>query len=51
MKVSYTTNQGSGTGVAFWIGNNKFGDGLRVGVKDDESGETVWANADDCKPA
>jgi hypothetical protein len=51
MKVRWKTSRHDGTGVAFWIGKNKFGDGMRVGVKDDETGETVWANADDCEPA
>ncbi len=50
-KVSWKRGRQSGTGVAFWIGNNKFGDGMRVGLKDDETGETVWADAADCKPA
>jgi len=49
-KVRWTRGRNTGTGVAFWIGKNKFGDGMRVGVKDDETGETVWADANDCAP-
>lgn len=50
-KVQWKAGRNTGTGVAFWIGKNKFGDGMRVGIKDDETGETVWANADDCQPS
>ena len=50
MKVRWRSSRHEGTGVAFWLGKNKFGDGMRVGVKDDETGETVWADADDCQP-
>ena len=50
VKVNWSKGRHSGTGTVFWIGKNKFGDGMRAGVKDDETGETVWADADDCKP-
>jgi hypothetical protein len=50
VKVRWSKGRHSGTGTVFWIGQNKFGDGMRAGVKDDETGETVWADADDCKP-
>jgi uncharacterized protein (TIGR02996 family) len=49
-KVRWSKGRLSGTGTVFWLGQNKFGDGMRAGVKDDETGETVWADADDCKP-
>ena len=49
-QVRWTKGRNTGTGVVFWIGKNKFGDGMRAGVKDDETGETVWADADDCEP-
>ena len=48
--VRWKKGRNQGTGIAFWIGKNKFGDGMRVGVKDDETGETVWADANDCEP-
>jgi hypothetical protein len=49
-QVRWAKGRHSGTGAVFWIGQNKFGDGMRVGVKDDETGETVWADAADCSP-
>ena len=49
-KVRWSKGRNQGTGVLFWIGKNKFGDGMRAGVKDDETGDTVWADLDDCKP-
>ena len=49
-KVRWSKGRQSGTGTVFWLGQNKFGEGMRAGVKDDETGETVWADADDCKP-
>nr|MBA3500747.1 hypothetical protein [Deltaproteobacteria bacterium] len=49
-KVQWSKGRHSGTGTVFWLGQNKFGEGMRAGVKDDETGETVWADADDCKP-
>jgi len=48
MRVRWTKAKQTGTGTVFWIGKNKFGDGMRVGIKDDASGETVWASAKDC---
>ena len=50
MQVTWTKGRLSGTGTVFWIGKNKFGDGMRAGVKDAETDETVWVDADDCKP-
>jgi uncharacterized protein (TIGR02996 family) len=47
-QVRWNRGRLSGTGAVFWIGQNKFGDGIRVGLKDDETGETVWADANDC---
>ncbi len=49
-RVRWNKGRNTGTGTTFWIGKNKFGDGMRVGVKDDETGETVWADAGDCEP-
>jgi hypothetical protein len=49
-KVRWSKGRHSGTGTVFWMGKNKFGEGMRAGVKDDETGETVWADADDCTP-
>jgi hypothetical protein len=46
--VRWVKGRQTGTGTVFWIGKNKFGDGMRVGLKDAETGETVWANARDC---
>jgi hypothetical protein len=48
-RVAWRDRSNSGTGVVFWLGKNKFGDGMRAGVKDDETGETVWADAGACK--
>jgi hypothetical protein len=47
-KVNWKRGKHSGTGVVFWLGKNKFGEGMRAGVKDDETGETVWADAAEC---
>jgi hypothetical protein len=49
-KVRWSKGRHSGTGVVFWLGPNKFGEGMRAGIKDDETNETVWADADDCTP-
>lgn len=49
-QVQWTKGRLSGTGTVFWLGQNKFGEGMRAGVKDDETKETVWVDADDCKP-
>ncbi|MFT3695078.1 MAG: DUF4132 domain-containing protein [Kofleriaceae bacterium] len=48
--VTWKKGKHSGTGVLFWTGKNKFGDGMRAGVKDDETKDTVWVDLDDCKP-
>ncbi len=34
------------TGVIFWIGENKYGDGKRIGLEGDD-GETYWIPMDD----
>ena len=39
------SRDGGGTGVVFWVGESK-GGSLRVGIKNDEDGETVWMFAD-----
>lgn len=49
-RVAWKKGKHSGLGTVFWIGKNKFGDGMRVGVRDDETRETVWADAADCTP-
>jgi uncharacterized protein (TIGR02996 family) len=49
-RVHWRKGKTSGTGTVFWTGKNKFGDGMRVGIKDDANGETVWAAAKDCAP-
>ncbi|MEO8705540.1 MAG: DUF4132 domain-containing protein [Kofleriaceae bacterium] len=46
--VNWAKGRNSGSGTVFWVGKNKFGDGNRVGVKDAETGETVWADERDC---
>ena len=50
-KVRWTKGRHAGTGVVFWLGKNKFGDGMRAGVTDDETRETVWVDATECTPA
>ncbi len=50
-QVNWRKGKHTGTGVVFWVGKNKFGDGMRAGIKDDETGETVWADTSDCQPA
>jgi uncharacterized protein (TIGR02996 family) len=50
MKVSWDNGRHSGTGFVFWLGANKFGGGTRAGVKDDETGETVWLDVKQCAP-
>ncbi len=42
------SQDGGGTGVVFWVGESK-GGSLRVGIKTDEDGETVWMFADRVK--
>ena len=44
-RVRWTDQEGELTGFVFWYGPNKFGPGMRVGVKA-EDGETYWLNAD-----
>ena len=50
MRVKWSKGRLQGNGTVFWIGKNKFGDGMRAGVKDDETEDTVWVDADDCQP-
>lgn len=49
-KVRWDNGRHSGTGFVFWLGANKFGGGTRAGVKDDETGETVWLDVKQCEP-
>ncbi|MGE0789647.1 MAG: hypothetical protein AB7S26_28500 [Sandaracinaceae bacterium] len=43
-RVEITRGPGSGTqGEVFWVGDSKFGKGMRYGVKDD-AGETHWVD-------
>ena len=51
MRVQWTRAKKTCTGVVFWIGKANHGPGTRVGVKDDESGETVWLDETVCRPA
>ncbi len=50
-RVHWTTDSSTRTGVVFWIGTSKRGGGTRVGITEDGSGETLWANEADCRPA
>jgi len=40
-----------GTGIVFWVGKSKYGPELRVGLKDDATGESVWADAAEVHPS
>lgn len=42
--VRWKTRDGAMTGVVFWQGPDKFGDGTRLGVRGND-GETHWLNA------
>ncbi len=33
----------------FWIGKAKHGEGMRLGIREDGSEETLWANEADCR--
>lgn len=44
--VDYDTRDTKGSGFVFWVGKNEYGPGLRAGIKDAKSGETVWAAED-----
>lgn len=50
MRVTWRHGAASGTGAIFWLGEGKFGGGPRAGIKDDATGETVWADAAQCEP-
>ena len=38
------------TGLIFWIGDNKYGEGKRIGLQGDD-GETYWIPMDDVQPS
>jgi len=37
-------------GTVFWVGENSYGDGKRLGVKGDDA-ETYWVNAENVEPS
>lgn len=48
-RVRWRNGSASGTGKVFWLGPGKFGGGPRAGVKDDETGETIWTEQATCE--
>jgi uncharacterized protein (TIGR02996 family) len=48
-RVEWTKGKRTRTGTVFWIGKAKHGEGIRVGIREDATEETLWANEADCR--
>lgn len=48
-RVRWKNGNVGGTGKVFWLGPGKFGGGPRAGVKDDDTGETIWTEQASCE--
>jgi hypothetical protein len=48
-RVRWRSGSANGTGKVFWLGPGKFGGGPRAGVKDDDTGETIWTDVASCE--
>lgn len=48
-RVRWRNGSVTGTGKVFWLGPGKFGGGPRAGVKDDDTGETIWTEQSSCE--